>query len=253
MGKLRNFLGNRTRDARRVLAYRIYNWPQFPREPELESGTVLSYSAFGEDLIALGWLASAGVKAPDIRYLDVGASDPVALSNTMLMYRQGARGVLVEPDADMAQKLRERRTRDIVINAAAAFDDRRAAELIRFSSSVFNTFSEKQAEHILASSPGWGTSQRIVGRTEVKLIPINSIIEQSLGGVAPHFLSVDAESVDFEIVRSLDLARFRPLIICAEKSRAARDWDGLLGPHGYRMVCETPHNMMFFRDLPVSN
>jgi FkbM family methyltransferase len=252
-GKLVKVLGNITRDARRALAYRIYNWPQFPREPELESGTVLSYAAYGEDLVALAWLASAGVKAKDIRYLDVGASDPVVLSNTMLMYRQGASGVLVEPDFDMAQKLKERRTRDVVINAAAAFDDRRSAELIRFSSGVFNTFSEKQAEHILASSPGWGTSQRIVGRTEVRLMPINDIIEQNFGGVAPHFFSVDAESVDFEIVRSLDLARFGPWIICAEKSRPVRDWDDLLRPSGYHAMCETPHNIMLARDLPVAS
>lgn len=242
------FLRKRTRSARRVLAYRIYRWPL-----TLEPDTVISYSAAGEDCVALGWLREAGVRADDIRYLDVGASDPVALSNTMTMYRRGAKGVLVEPDAVMAEKLREWRPRDTVVNAAVAFDERRAATLIRLHPSAFNTFSEAQAERVVAASAGWGVQLSIVGRVEVKLIPINEIIECYLDGVSPHFLSIDAESVDFEILQSLDFARFRPWVICIEKSRSMTEFDDFLDAKGYRRMCETPHNAMFMLDpLPKS-
>jgi FkbM family methyltransferase len=237
------YLANWTRNARRVMAYRIYRWPQFS---EVESAP--SYSAFGEDVVALAWLTGAGIKSSDIRYLDVGASDPAVLSNTMLMYRRGARGVLVEPEAEMAQKLAARRPHDVVINAGVAFDDRRSAQLIRLTSSVFNTFSEKQAEHVAASSVEWGSLQAIVGRSEVRLIPINDIIKQNLGGVAPHFLSIDAESVDFEILQSLDLDQFRPWIICIEKSHSGAELSAYLLPRGYRVICDTPHNIMFMLD-----
>jgi FkbM family methyltransferase len=244
------FVRRRTRTARRLVAYRIYRWPL---EPNLEADTVTSFSAAGEDCIALGWLREAGVAPEDIRYLDVGASDPAALSNTMTMYRRGATGVLVEPDAVMAEKLRNRRPHDTIINAAVAFDERREATLIRLQPSVFNTFSEAQAERVVADSAGWDVKLSIVGRVEVKLIPINEIIERHLDGVSPHFLSIDAESVDFEILQSLDFARFRPWIICIEKSRSMAELDGFLGSNGYRRICETPHNGMFMLErLPAS-
>ena len=244
------FLRERTRPARRFVSYRIYHWPL---PPQLEDGTAITCSAFGEDCVALGWLADAGVEPNDVRYLDVGASDPVVLSNTIVMYQRGAKGVLVEPDSSMAKKLRSRRPRDTVINAAVAFDERRAATLIRLRPSAFNTFSEAQAERVVAASAGWSAKLSIVGRTKVKLIPINEIIERHLDGVAPHFLSIDAESVDFEILQSLDFARFKPWIICIEKSRSMAELDALLGANGYRRICETPHNGMFMLDpLPGS-
>src|SRR5262249_53298844 len=147
-----NFLRVHTRPARRFVSYRIYRWPL---PPQFGDGTAISCSGFGEDCVALGWLVDAGVAPNDIRYLDVGASDPVALSNTMAMYRRGAKGVLVEPDSSMAKKLRSRRPRDTVIDAAVAFDERRAATLIRLHPSAFNTFSEAQAERVVAASAGW--------------------------------------------------------------------------------------------------
>jgi FkbM family methyltransferase len=244
------FVRDRTRPARHLVAYAIYRWPL---EPNLEPDTVVSFSAAGEDSVAFGWLRDAGVKPNEIRYLDVGASDPVALSNTMTMYRKGARGVLVEPDSDVVEKLKARRPRDIIVNAGVAFDERRAATLIRLHPSAFNTFSEGQAERVVAASARWEVKLSIVGRTEVELIPINEIIERHLDGVSPHFLSIDAESVDFEILQSLDFARFRPWIICIEKSRSIGEFGAFLGPKGYRCICETPHNGMFILDpLPTS-
>ena len=242
-GNIWEFVRKRTRPARSVLAYRIYRWPMGP-----ESDPLLSYSAAGEDCVALGWLREAGVHPTEIRYLDVGASDPAVLSNTMAMYRRGAKGVLVEPDAAMAAKLRERRPRATVVHAAVAFDERRTATLIRLHPSAFNTFSEAQAERVVAASAGWGVKLSILGRVEVKLVPINDLIERYFDGVSPHFLSIDAESVDFEILKSLDFTRFRPWIICIEKSRSMTEFDAFLDAKGYRRVCETPHNGMFMLD-----
>jgi FkbM family methyltransferase len=248
MRNLLELLRARTRGLRHEVARWIY------RSPALERGAVYSYSPFGEDRVVLGWLVEAGVKAENIRYLDIGASDPLVLNNTMLLYQCGGRGVLVEPDAEMAGKLKKRRGRDIVIDAAVAFDARRSAELIRMSSSVFNSFSERQVQHIVQSSAGWGAEQSVIERVEVALIPINEIIERHCGGVAPHFLSIDAESVDFEILQSLDFQRFRPWIICAESSRPRSAFVDLLQPFGYRSICETPHNFIFaLYPLPKGN
>jgi len=179
----------------------------------------LGFSAHGEDILVLSWFAHYGIDPATVTYLDIGAAHPWKLSNTFNLYRHGARGVLVEPDPDQAAVLRELRPRDTVLNVGAAFDERRSALLIRMSARGFNTFSQEQAEFVVSSSQNWGAGQRqeIRDRIEVTLVPINDIIERHLHDRAPDFLSIDEESKDLDVLKNLDLNRFKPRIICVKR------------------------------------
>jgi hypothetical protein len=220
----------------------------FPAATRIDQSQA-SYSAAGEDLVAMAWLQRAGIHPSAVRYLDIGAADPIKLSNTYLFWTRGACGVLVEPDPDQAAKLRSR-TRDIVVNAGVAFDDRTSATLIRLKTRLFNTFSEDYAAHVIDQSKTWdGSHEAVVDRIEVKLIDINALIDTYMAGIAPHFLSLDTESFDFQILRSLDFSRFRPTVICSELSFPLQDFKELLNPHGYELVCRTPDNALFYRSI----
>ena len=74
----------------------------------------LSFSQFGEDLLVQQILRKdAGI------YLDIGANHPVRFSNTYHLYRFRAwHGLLVEPNPVLAELLRSRRPRDVVLAAA---------------------------------------------------------------------------------------------------------------------------------------
>jgi FkbM family methyltransferase len=194
-----------------------------------------SYSGSGEDRIVMAWLQTVyGLTLDRIRYCDIGANHPHKLSNTFALYQRGARGVLVEPDPDQARLLRNARPRDIVLNVGAAFDDRRMAKLKRFSNRVFNTFSEKQADLVLARE---GSFNEI----EIELVPTNDILSAHFDNDL-HFLSIDAEGVDLAILQSIDLGRFLPKIICIE---ASADFDNTLKPHGYTLTARTPDNVIY--------
>jgi len=213
-----------------------------------------SFAGNGEDLLVVGWFQHYGCDLSRIRYVDVGANDPVFLSNTFLLYQAGARGVLVEPDPKLAELLRARRPRDIVVNAGVAFDERRSATLFQMTASGFNTFSKAQAEFVAASSHKWHPRDRqeVVGEIAVPLIPLNDIIAEHLGKDAPHFLSVDTEGVDLAIVRTLDPMLLNhdpsvPTLICAEASASADEFLKMLGPAGFEMAARTPDNWIFRR------
>jgi FkbM family methyltransferase len=213
-----------------------------------------SFSGHGEDLLVVGWFQHYGCDLSRIRYVDVGANHPVVLSNTFLLYQAGARGVLIEPDPTLAELLRARRPRDIVVNAGVAFDERRSATLFRMTSSVFNTFSRAQAEFIATSSQDWDPRgrQKVVGEITVPLIALNDIIAEHLGADAPHFLSVDAEGVDLAIVRTLDPALLNadaavPALVCVEATASADRFLETLGPAGFEMAARTPDNWIFRR------
>ena len=48
-------------------------------------------------------------------YIDVGANQPVAISNTFRMYREGYRGILVEPNEELWPLLRSVRPEDVML------------------------------------------------------------------------------------------------------------------------------------------
>jgi FkbM family methyltransferase len=203
-----------------------------------------SFSAAGEDRLVMAWLrVMAGMKMSDVRYCDIGANLPKYLSNTFALYRSGASGVLVEPDPFLCRKLRSARPRDTVLNVGAAFDDRGYAKLQRLSQRAFNTFLPAQADFVVKSSENWGRSQRqtVVDEIEVPLTPANEILAANFP-TGLDFLSIDTEGCNLQILRSIDLSRFRPKIICIE---ASDDFAPIMSASNYELLARTPDNVIF--------
>ncbi len=48
------------------------------------------------------------------------------------------------------------------------------------------------------------------------LVPINHIIADNFEGRAPHFLSLDVEGLDLDVLKGLDFDRFAPDVVCVE-------------------------------------
>jgi FkbM family methyltransferase len=210
------------------------------------------YAAHGEDAVAVSWFSYFGFDFSKVRYVDVGAAHPTRLSNTYMLYRLGARGVLVEPDPEQARVLRQARPRDIVINAGVAFDDRRKATLFRTTSRVFNSFSRAHAESAVAQSQDWPADQRqrMLAPVEVPLIPLNEIVREHLRESPPHFISIDTEGADFAILQSIDFGLLSqdpeaPRLICIEASSDYPVVHSVLGPHGFELTARTPTNWLF--------
>jgi FkbM family methyltransferase len=213
--------------------------------PGLSSHASLSYSGEGEDLNALAWLRVLGISEQNIRYLDIGAAEPIRLSNTYLMSTLGGSGVLVEPDPDQAAELKRVRPRDVVLNVGISFDGRRKAELIRLSKGVFNTFDRAQADKVVSASRDWHEPVYIRDAIEVDLVPAGEVIAKNFPGSVPDFLSIDTEGNDFAILSSIELASFRPKVICVEQGMPLLEYERLLVPHGYRRICSTHNNFVF--------
>jgi FkbM family methyltransferase len=169
----------------------------------------LSYSQQGEDIVL--WHALNDLMKIDKgTFMDVGAAHPRKGNNTYLLYWTGCRGVLVEPNPMFAQMLRDERSLDIVVEAGIGVDEVKEADYYEIKGNpMLNTFSadtvknlEKQGEAV----------ERV---RKMPLLNINNVIEKHLGK-APDLLSTDVEGMDYDILKSLDLSRFRPAVICAE-------------------------------------
>jgi FkbM family methyltransferase len=169
-----------------------------------------SFSQSGEDLIVRFICAILGIG--DITYLDVGANDPIELNNTYFFYLKGYRGVLVEPNVSLCEKLRKIRPEDTTLVAGIGVTEAAAADYYIMTYDGLNTFSKEEAEHQTKVSNGRVTVKEVI---KMPLLNINKVMEEHFGE-APTVLSVDTEGLDLAILKSIDYKRFRPKIICAE-------------------------------------
>lgn len=205
----------------------------------------ISYSQCGEDLIVRYIFDS--LKVPSPVYLDIGAHHPTFLSNTFLLYEQGARGINIEPDTTLFEAFAKQRSRDINLNVGIS-DQEGELPFYVMSTPTLNTFSEADAQAAVAQ--GRVKIDRVL---PVRVRPINVVLEENLQGKSLDFLSIDVEGLDFIILRSMDFSRWRPKVICVEtityseanKGEKIPQISGLLQDLGYEAYADTHINTIF--------
>ncbi len=184
---------------RRINIYRLERVKFRPRQ---------SYAQCGEDLILshiFMWL-----KIDRVRYLDIGAHHPCWLSNTYLLYKQGFRGVLVEPDPILHKVISKYRPRDLTLNVGVGVGGEKEADFFVMTTKTLNTFSREEA----MKYQGYG-SQKIEEVIRIPLVSVNQIILEYFEA-CPNFISLDVEGLDLQILQDFDFGRFRPEVFCIE-------------------------------------
>lgn len=205
----------------------------------------ISYSQCGEDLIVR--YVFDFLKIPTPTYLDIGAHHPTFLSNTYLFYQQGSSGLNIEPDPKLFEPFPKQRSRDTNLNIGIS-DQEGDLPFYVMSAPTLNTFSEVDARSAVAQG-----RIKIEKIFPVKVRPINAVLQEFLPDVPLDFLSIDVEGLDFAILNSMDFARWRPKVICAEtitysetnQGKKIPQISGLLHEEGYRAYADTHINTIF--------
>jgi FkbM family methyltransferase len=163
-------------------------------------------------------------------YIDVGAQDPRIDSVTKAFYDRGWRGINIEPVATWFDKLARDRPRDINLCLAAG-----AAEGVV-------DFYEVADSGLSTSSAEFARRHRDQGHAvvagKVQASTLDAICAEHLVQLV-HFLKIDAEGAELEVLQGIALERVRPWLILVEAkepnssvSTHAR-WDPLLLDRGY--------------------
>lgn len=204
-----------------------------------------SWSQCGEDLIMRYLFDLLQIARPS--YLDIGAHHPCHYNNTYLFYRQGARGVNVEPDPSLHAELSRGRRRDVNLNLGVGPYE---AELDFYvmSRRTLNTFSAAVARKYVEEH-----GLRIVETRRIRVQTFAQVVDSQMGGT-PDLVSLDAEGLDLEILRSIDCSRYRPHVFCVETISYA-DGDGsgvksseihaVMLQNGYRLYADTYINSIY--------
>jgi FkbM family methyltransferase len=140
-------------------------------------------------------------------YVDIGAFSPRRFSNTYFLYRQGWRGITIEPNAQVAWAFRWARPRDIHISTAIG----KADEPIRFrygGYSALNQVVGRESDHSADAKAGVVT---------VPCRRLSSVLEEYLArGSTVDLLSIDCEGADLDVLESNDWDRFPAGVVVVE-------------------------------------
>ena len=169
-----------------------------------------SYAQNGEDVVL--WRALHNI--PNGRYVDVGANDPSYLSITKAFYDHGWRGISYRTEPPFCAVVSDQRPGDIVVEAAVASKGRGSVTLHEIEDSGLSTLRDDVRDR--HASHGWQ-----VHEVEVPTKTLNEILEEAdWAGLDIHFMTVDVEGAEGEVLASIDLERWRPWILVVEVDRA---------------------------------
>ena len=167
-----------------------------------------SYSQCGEDLIIQYVFCLRGVNLPS--YIDIGANDPYFISNTALFYKKGCRGINIEANPNLIDKFYKHRPEDVNLNVGVG----PIAENLDFyfmNEPTLSSFSKEECDNYIKTG-----KYNLVEKKQISLITIKEIMNKYCNGIFPDFMSLDAEGMDFEILKSIDFEKSVPKIICVE-------------------------------------
>lgn len=192
--------------------------------------TFLSYAQNFEDVML--WRALKHVK--NGVYVDVGAQHPVVDSVSKAFYEQGWRGIHIEPVLEYAELLRNDRPDEIVLQVALG-EMEGVLELNVISGTGLSTAVDAFADRHQIER---GFEAR---RIQVPVLTLKSALK-SLIGKDVHWLKIDVEGFEAQVLRGWDSKILRPWIMVVEATIPnspevdyAR-WDPILINADYRFV-----------------
>ncbi len=189
----------------------------------------ISYAQNREDVVL--WRALGGLTVG--RYVEVGANHPRDDSVTKAFYDRGWSGITIEPVRESAEAHRAERPRDTMVEAVITDADIDAVVLHEIAGTGLSTIVDSVGAQHRATGA-------VVVDKSVPALRLSDVLEQH-GGTDQevHFMLVDTEGAEQQVLASVDLRTFRPWILVVESTtpnsvlQTHHTWEPALLEAGY--------------------
>ncbi len=196
------------------------------------------FSQFGEDVLIRSYFPKS---KRDGVFVDVGAYQPVSLSNTYYFYLKGWRGINVEPNPVGIAAFNKYRPLDINLQVGVSEVPGTLSYHMIPDKPFENTFSQSQAD--IRHEPG--LNEQVV---ELPVDTLANILDKHLPkGKSIDFFSIDVEGINLEVLRSNNWEKYRPKLIVVEKHLSEEEHKNqellkLMAEKGYKLDYDILHS-----------
>jgi FkbM family methyltransferase len=210
--------------------------------PSFTSEPIVSYSQNAEDVRL--WRVFRTID--DGFYIDVGAADPDVDSVTRLFYEHGWSGVNIEP-SPCFEALEEARARDV--NLPVVIGEQEGSVPFFLTYPFLGTSTVDLSAH--------GNIPEAIERVEEIAVPqrrLESVLREHATDRTIHFLKVDVEGAERQVLASSDWETFRPTVVVVEAIESwsmtptHERWESILTDAGYRFAAFDGINRFYVAD-----
>ena len=182
-------------------------------------------------------------------YIDLGAQHPINDSVTCSFYERGWSGINIEPHKDFLELLKESRSRDLNLGCLVGARSGSINFYLAMDGSGLSTGKQEFADNLRISSIPVVTES-------IEVRTLSEICEKYVRNEI-HFLKIDVEGMESEVIQGADFSRFRPWIVLVESfkpnSRIENhdEWEESLIEHRYEMVYADGLNRFYLAEEKV--
>jgi FkbM family methyltransferase len=191
---------------------------------------------------------------PDFNYngvfFDVGAFDPVIISNSYHFEKNGWEVFCFEANPDSVAKLKSQRKN--VFNYAISSSNK---DIVTFNivytmkdwSASFSSISiDEKYKNIFGWNDKWETKQ-----IKVEQKTLNSILDSEINVSKIDILSIDVEGGELNVLKGLDIQKYSPQIILVENVANDNELDEFIKGYGYSLDQKLSYNYFYklYKDI----
>jgi FkbM family methyltransferase len=203
-----------------------------------------SYSQDGEDVVLSSFFETR--RRYRGFFVDVGAHHPVRFSNTCLFYKNGWRGINIDPTPGSMRPFKVLRKKDINIEMGIG-PTVTEMNFYCFNEPALNTFDDQ-----LAQIRSQISSYKIINTIMIPVKPLKMILDEYLPiNTKIDFLTIDVEGLDLEVLKSNDWSKYKPEFILVEdvdfqiENPTKSDIFCFLKKEGYKIVASLKRTIIY--------
>lgn len=167
-----------------------------------------SYSQEGEDMI----LKRIFDKKKEGFFIDIGAYHPKKYSNTFYFYKLGWSGINIDAMPGSMKKFNKIRPRDTNIEIPIA-SKKQLLTYYAFNEPALNSFNKE-----LSYSRNGKDGYKIIFEKEIETSTLFEVLDKNMSSNIKEidFMSIDVETLDFDVLQSNNWKKYKPLIVLIE-------------------------------------
>tara|TARA_B100001250_G_scaffold62980_1_gene49440 strand:- start:1797 stop:2624 length:828 start_codon:yes stop_codon:yes gene_type:complete len=150
-------------------------------------------------------------------FLEFGATNGLDFSNSYFLENHlNWKGVLSEPSPQWHESLKKNRTNSTIITDCIWTKSNEELDFFVSDIGAYSTL-KSYIDNDFKSMPGNTIARKKNGKfIKVKTISLNDLIKSYFQNKSPSYISIDTEGSEFEILKSLDFKKFRPIVFTIE-------------------------------------